>query len=702
MPLRATIVAACALAGAVGLLPAESQAQPVRPAPPSADGLSHPDVPPPAAVRATSDSVRLDAARAVEAGVREVHSDRSFAMVGVRWTGARPDTVEVRHRTAGGWSTWTALDPSDDQPEIRRPSSASEPLWTGPTHDVQVRAQRAGRPVTDGLELVTVDPGSAPTDARLGGAAAAAATPGMPTVVTRAQWGADESMMTWAPEYASTTKAVAIHHTAGTNDYTCEQSAELIRGIYRYHAVTNGWGDIGYNVLVDKCGTIFEGRAGGLQYPTIGAHAGGFNTFTFGISMLGTFTDVAPTDATLESVSAMAAWKLGGSYRNPLGVTELVSSGGGTARWPAGTVVTLPTIFGHRDSGFTECPGTVAYGLLGRIRNRVATLAEGWHQSPVYAKWLELGGDGSFMGGAFRPEDTMVGDGLGTLFGTGNVLVAWHQTTGAHWLSGGIMHKWTGSGGPAALGYPVIDQVETPGRPGAASKFANGSSIYYSTATGPAILNGAVRQKYWELGATQSTFGFPITDTMDTPTLFGRFADFQGLVSIYAPEGGAAHWFSGALRQRWRDAGGLAGLGFPTSDQAPTGGVDGLYVLFGWNRVIIWGSATGAHLVSDGFLDRLRADGDVARDGLPKTEQLLLDGRPGSTYQHFVNATIIGTPQGVFSLRSDVRAEWWRRGGYTGPLGLPTDNGRYVSQYAFRQAFEGGSITCDDRTHACV
>ncbi|MEV0089506.1 hypothetical protein AB0H93_42265, partial [Saccharopolyspora sp. NPDC050642] len=53
------------------------------------------------------------------------------------------------------------------------------------------------------------------------------------------------------------------------NDYTCDQSAALVRGIYYYHSVTNGWGDIGYNALVDKCGTIFEGRTGGLHLPTI-------------------------------------------------------------------------------------------------------------------------------------------------------------------------------------------------------------------------------------------------------------------------------------------------------------------------------------------------------------------------------------------------------------------------------------------------
>lgn len=58
--------------------------------------------------------------------------------------------------------------------------------------------------------------------------------------------------------------AAIIHHTAGSNDYSPEDSAEIVRAIYAYHTQTLGWCDIAYNALVDKYGQVFEGRAGGI------------------------------------------------------------------------------------------------------------------------------------------------------------------------------------------------------------------------------------------------------------------------------------------------------------------------------------------------------------------------------------------------------------------------------------------------------
>ncbi|GAA3060420.1 hypothetical protein GCM10020000_49330 [Streptomyces olivoverticillatus] len=84
-------------------------------------------------------------------------------------------------------------------------------------------------------------------------------------------------------------KAAFVHHTASGNGYSCAQSASVIRGIYRYHVVSSGWRDIGYNFLIDKCGTVYEGRAGGVAKPVRGAHTLGFNTNSMGIAVLGSF-----------------------------------------------------------------------------------------------------------------------------------------------------------------------------------------------------------------------------------------------------------------------------------------------------------------------------------------------------------------------------------------------------------------------------
>src|SRR5207249_10354169 len=107
-----------------------------------------------------------------------------------------------------------------------------------------------------------------------GSATVAGGTPGgepgagpvaMPAIVRRAGWGADERLMTWQPEYVHSVEAVAFHHTATGNDYAPGDVPRLMRAIYYYQAVSRGWGDIGYSVLVDRFGRLWEGRYGGLS-----------------------------------------------------------------------------------------------------------------------------------------------------------------------------------------------------------------------------------------------------------------------------------------------------------------------------------------------------------------------------------------------------------------------------------------------------
>ncbi|MFE7331351.1 N-acetylmuramoyl-L-alanine amidase [Streptomyces sp. NPDC057565] len=197
-----------------------------------------------------------------------------------------------------------------------------------------------------------------------------------PPVTSRAGWGADESISPEAPEYNETVKAVFVHHTAGTNDYSCADSASIVRGIYAYHVKSEGWKDIGYNFLVDKCGTIFEGRKGGLDRPVLGAHTYGFNRESTGISVLGTYTDTAAPSAVTTSVARIAAWKLGQYKGDPAGSTMLTagatgSNGFGKA-FTAGTQYSFKQISGHRDGFNTECPGTKLYGQLPTIRSLAA------------------------------------------------------------------------------------------------------------------------------------------------------------------------------------------------------------------------------------------------------------------------------------------------------------------------------------------
>ena len=194
---------------------------------------------------------------------------------------------------------------------------------------------------------------------------------GLPVpVTTRAEWGANASYMSWDPDYASAGHVV-VHHTAGTNNYSAGQSASIVRGIYYYHAVTLDWGDIGYNFLIDKYGTVFEGRSGSVAAPagrmSVGAHARGVNTGTMGLSMMGDYSSISPSDAQLSSVGKMAGW-----FLKRAGIMDANGWAGlhvwTTERYQAGSTISMPRILAHRDVGYTSCPGDVGYSRLGTIR----------------------------------------------------------------------------------------------------------------------------------------------------------------------------------------------------------------------------------------------------------------------------------------------------------------------------------------------
>ncbi|HEY3438513.1 MAG TPA: N-acetylmuramoyl-L-alanine amidase, partial [Actinotalea sp.] len=136
-----------------------------------------------------------------------------------------------------------------------------------------------------------------------------------------------------------------------------------------------GWCDIGYNFLVDKWGNVYEGRDDSGVKPVIGVHAGGFNTATVGISMLGTYSTLTPPAAVQESVARLSAWRLGQYYRDPSGSMTYHTYGGENSKYPAGTDVALPVIFAHRDVGNTACPGNGGYATLPWVRARATQLA---------------------------------------------------------------------------------------------------------------------------------------------------------------------------------------------------------------------------------------------------------------------------------------------------------------------------------------
>jgi hypothetical protein len=147
----------------------------------------------------------------------------------------------------------------------------------------------------------------------------------------------------------------AIHHTA-TSDGGASPAA-AIRAIYYYHAATLGWGDIGYNYLIDRAGNIYEGRAGGPN--TVAAHVEVANEGVDGIALLGTYQDVRPPDAMTAALGSLLTWRARAQGVDPQGRGPLADR-------------SVPNILAHRDVMTTECPGDAAYALLPTLRLQVA------------------------------------------------------------------------------------------------------------------------------------------------------------------------------------------------------------------------------------------------------------------------------------------------------------------------------------------
>jgi hypothetical protein len=376
---------------------------------------------------------------------------KTFDLVGASWKSLKGDvTLQVQTKSAAGWTAWTDLSSeySADLGDVPG-NSVADPLYVSDATGIALRAiGGAGASVT-GLSVKAVTSPTVADDSRMATVSSQSVANigvGQPNIVSRAGWGADESIRTSCSNgtYDSTIKAAVIHHTAGTNDYTAAQSASIVRGVYAYHVQANGWCDIGYNFLVDKYGTIFEGRAGGIDKPVHGAHAGSWNTDTMGVSFMMNSDTLQPSAASLASAVALLAWKLGGYYRDPEGSTTLVGA-------------TRPVIFGHGDVMATDCPGTNLRAVMQDIRDRTYNAMYGFSRTPLYNLWVNAGGDSSPFGPVFQMERT-VGAGRVVTFQEGE---AYERPDGQVFsLGAGLEGFYEAKGGPTgSLGWPTSSEV---------------------------------------------------------------------------------------------------------------------------------------------------------------------------------------------------------------------------------------------------
>ena len=287
--------------------------------------------------------------------------------------------------------------PDPGTPEYHPDREGTELLWTGGSRCIRLSLRLPARAALSDLRAAFVNtsgtaagPGTGPrdlaplaagaSDARgglLGGLfapASAGALTARPAMVPRWKWGADPAYFNTgtkgcsAPYYASAVKMAFVHHTSGVNGYAPSQSDDIVRSIYWYHTQERGYCDIAYNFLIDRYGTIFVGRKGGVDRPVIPGSQMGFNTGTFSVSLMGNFQDTAPPAAAVDSLEQLLAWRLDVAHLPPKGTAMMISAGGSTTKYPKGTRVKLPVISGHRDTGITDCPGDFVYRQLPDIR----------------------------------------------------------------------------------------------------------------------------------------------------------------------------------------------------------------------------------------------------------------------------------------------------------------------------------------------
>ncbi|WP_258055080.1 peptidoglycan recognition protein [Streptomyces sp. Ru71] len=195
-----------------------------------------------------------------------------------------------------------------------------------------------------------------------------------PRIVPRTVWFGGTRTAQPPPRYDDQVVAVFVHHTDTPNAYDCADTPRIIRDLYTGQTAARDWDDIGYNFLVDRCGTVYEGRAGGVDRPVTGAHTQGFNHRTAGIAAIGTFTGGTSVPRALtDAIAAVVAWKLGPAGVDPRGTARLTSSNGGS-RYPRGAAALLPAVAAHRDAYETTCPGAALIARLPAIRAQAARL----------------------------------------------------------------------------------------------------------------------------------------------------------------------------------------------------------------------------------------------------------------------------------------------------------------------------------------
>ena len=289
-----------------------------------------------------------------------------FDLVGLHWQG--PGNVAVPHaqpRRALERLARVAPRRGPRRTAARRGGSASRLAARQPVlgrHALQVPRRRSRHA---GCALYVVEPAEDRDAARTSLDRAAS-----PPIITRAGWNADESIRRAPPRYANGVHFAVVHHTAGSNAYTTAQSAAIVRGIELYHVQ-------GKRLERHRLQLPRRQVRPGVRGPVRRDRAKrdrrareGFNTGSVGVAVIGNYSATAITPAARARARHAARVAARRRARRPALERRHVDVRRQPEATRRGAPVTLRAISGHRDTGFTSCPGASAVRPAARARAR--------------------------------------------------------------------------------------------------------------------------------------------------------------------------------------------------------------------------------------------------------------------------------------------------------------------------------------------
>jgi hypothetical protein len=308
-----------------------------------------------------------------------IDAGRRFALAGLQWAGPAGARLQLRTRVDGGdWSPWALASVTGHDGDGAGAGNFGEPVWSGAADTIQLRS---ADPVSGLVVHFVARPEGQPAARRASAASLPLATPildagpGQPPIIARAAWAEGHAPPAGPANYGEI-KLAFVHHTDSPNGYSADEVPALLLAIFDYHRYVRGFFDIAYNFMIDAFGRIWEARAGGIDEPVVGAHAGAYNQESTGVAVLGTFMSVVPPPAAIDALEHLLAWKLALHGIPSLGDVRVEVDPADAFYTPfrPGQLVLLPRVAGHRQGDLTDCPGNAFFARLPSIRPQIAAL----------------------------------------------------------------------------------------------------------------------------------------------------------------------------------------------------------------------------------------------------------------------------------------------------------------------------------------